>query len=147
MISFWPLRTAVVAISVEPSSAEPLSTLPVSLSTTARSQSLDAGPARRAVTEPSAGAVTVRRETALPVSERVAQATRWAPATLTFAFVAGRSTGLAAYADEAVTEVTRRTTPRVTARGVKRMNALAVGVYFREGETPRGATSLFTGRA
>ena len=99
------------------------------------------------MTEPSAGAVTVRRETAPPVSERVAHETRWAPATLTFAFVAGRSTGLAADAGEAVTEVTRRTTPRDTARGVKRMNALAVGMYFREGATPRGATSLFTGGA
>ena len=58
MIRRWPLPTRVVAISVEPSSAEPLSTWPVLLSTTARSQSLDAGPARRAVTEPSAGAVT-----------------------------------------------------------------------------------------
>jgi hypothetical protein len=91
--------------------------------------------------------VTVRRDTAPPVSERVAHETRFAPATLTFAFVAGSTTGLAAYADEAVTEVTRRTTPRGTARGVKRMNALAVGVYFREGATPRGATSLFTGGA
>jgi hypothetical protein len=66
---------------------------------------------------------------------------------LTFALVAGSRIGLDAYADEAVSDVTRRTVPRVAARAVNRMNALVFGGITRGRITVRPVTSLFTSGA
>ena len=58
--SFWPLRTVVVATSVEVIEAEPLSRWPVVRSAMPRSQSLVDDPLVLTVRYPSAGAVSAR---------------------------------------------------------------------------------------